>query len=77
MAKKKYNDNSKSVSDWSSNRLKSEARALYFVVNDDYLGCFNSRDLLLLDQVMNELGRRGYDVKENLTISKNKKGANR
>ena len=56
---KKYNDGSKYFSDWTTKKLKQEAKGYYQTIHQ--IGCYGVRDLIALDRILIELSNRGIE----------------
>jgi hypothetical protein len=66
---KKYNNNSHKFADWTTQKLKDEARGYHQTIYE--IGCYGTKDLMNYDGVVAELENRGYEIGESLTIHKN------
>lgn len=64
MAKKKYNDKSNKFADWSTKKLKQEAKGYHEIIYK--VECYGVRDMMNFDGIMNELARRGIFPKNEL-----------
>jgi len=64
--KKKYNNNSLLFADWTTAKLKSEAKAYYFMVNVEE--CYSTKDAIMLEALLGELARRGVEAKTDLVF---------
>lgn len=66
MKQKKYDNNSPYFKDWTTKKLKEEARAYHHLINT--IECFNSHDLLMYEGILNELEKRGVTPKTELVF---------
>jgi len=62
--KKKYNNESKFFRDWTTQKLKAEAKGYYQMIYE--AECYSCRDIIMLDGFLEELRKRG--VEASLTI---------
>jgi hypothetical protein len=61
---KKYNDQSKQIADWTTKKLKEEAKVYYHGIY--VLECFGTRDAIAYDVICRELSFRGVEPKTKL-----------
>jgi hypothetical protein len=66
MPKKKYDDESSLVENWTTKKLKSTATSCHDIVYK--VECFSTHDLLELEACLAELEKRGYSIKENKNL---------
>ena len=58
---KKYNDQSNKYADWTTKKLKTEAKAYHQTIYA--IECYGTRDLIAYDAICNELSNRGVEPK--------------
>jgi hypothetical protein len=58
---KKINNASESFKDWSTEKLKEEAKSLYQSIH--IIECYNVKDLINYDSILTELSNRGIEPK--------------
>lgn len=58
----KYNDKSNKFAEWTTKKLKNEAKGYYETIYK--IGCYGISDLRMLDEVIDELKGRGITPKE-------------
>lgn len=66
--KKKYDDKSDKFSDWTTKKLKQEARECY---NQIYgpCACYGKSDLMIYSAVCSELLKRGVEIASEITFN--------
>ena len=64
---KKYNNKSDNFADWTTKKLKDEAKVYDELINGE-MPCFGRRDLFELDGILAELEKRGIRPKTKLTF---------
>ncbi len=64
MTKKIYNNKSDKFRDWTTAKLKAEAKNYHQVIYE--VECFGRRDLMIYDGIMLELRNRGIEPKTTL-----------
>lgn len=65
--KKKYNNDSPYFADWTTKKLKDEARGYDQMINQ--LGCYGTSDLRMYDGILAELNERGIEISSQITFS--------
>lgn len=65
--KKKRNNQSKFVKDWTTKKLKREAVVLNDLIHGQN-ACYGTKDIIVFDLVVNELSKRGCDVHPTLSF---------
>ncbi len=63
----KYNDNSDQYEDWTTKKLKREAKEYHQLIN--VVECYGSTDLHNLDAILQELYNRGIEFDTQLTFN--------
>lgn len=58
----KYNNNSVYFKDWTTKKLKEEAKAYYSSIYQ--VECYGVKDLIAYEGILRELENRGYEVAE-------------
>jgi hypothetical protein len=61
---KKYNDKSKVYADWTTKKLKEEAKNYHQMIYG--IECYGTRDLIAYDCICDELFNRGVEPKTKL-----------
>lgn len=61
---KKYNDQSEIFADWTTKKLKAEAKGYYQTIYE--IECYGTRDLMAYDGICNELYNRGIEPKKKI-----------
>ena len=65
--KKKYDNTSNEYKDWTTKKLKDEAKGYHELI---YVAeCYGRRDLMALSGILNELDNRGVKPINNLTFN--------
>lgn len=64
---KKYNDNSPEYKDWTTKKLKEEAKNYHNSIYGGY-SCYGSTELLMFDGILQELDNRGIQPFTKLTF---------
>lgn len=64
MQKKIYNDQSNEISDWTTRKLKDEAKTYYQLIYEQK--CYASSDVQMYDLICNELSERGIEPRTKL-----------
>lgn len=59
---KKYNDNSSDCSEWTTKKLKSEAKDYYSRIYGEGVS-YGSSDIQMYDRITSELSDRGIEIK--------------
>lgn len=59
--KKIYNDESRIIKEWSTKKLKAEARTYYDLIYGEY-PCYGTRDLIAYNEIMDTLASRRVTV---------------
>lgn len=65
--KKKYNNESNDISDWTTAYLKAEARNYHQTIYE--VECYGTRDLRMYDAILIELSKRGIEWNTKLTFN--------
>lgn len=65
--KKIYNDKSDKFADWTTKKLKQEAKGYHELIYGE-ASCYGKRDLFILDGILNELFSRGIQPKDKLVF---------
>ena len=65
--KKKYNNDSEFFKDWTTKKLKVEAKAYHQQI-DQQIGCYSTRDVMAYYGVMAELDKRGVTYSTKLVF---------
>lgn len=63
---KKYNDDSKFLKDWTTEKLQQEAQSYHYFIN--VAGTYGSKDVLVYGGILRELERRGIEPKTALVF---------
>ena len=63
----KKNNESQFFKDWTTTKLKQEAKQLDSLINGQH-ACYGSHDIQMLDGILNELENRGVDFTRSLTF---------
>jgi len=66
MAKKKYNNDSREYADWTTKKLKEEAKIYHDIIYR--VECYGTRDIITYDNIINELYNRGIEPKIKLNF---------
>lgn len=66
--KKKYNDDSPHVEDWTTKKLKEEAISYHETIYGP-ASCYGKRDIVIYESILAELDRRGVDFYSKLTFN--------
>ena len=54
---KKYNNKSNKFADWTTAKLKAEAKSYHSSIYE--VECYGVRDMIILESILKELARRG------------------
>jgi len=65
--RKKQNDRSGNVRDWTTKKLKTQAVSYYDLIYGEN-GCYGIKDIITLDLIMDELDRRGVEFRVTLNV---------
>uniref|UniRef100_A0A6H2A615 Uncharacterized protein n=1 Tax=viral metagenome TaxID=1070528 RepID=A0A6H2A615_9ZZZZ len=63
----KYNDNSNEYKDWTTKKLKQEAKDYHEIIHNDH-SCYGKQEFFALDGILHELDSRGITPQNNLTF---------
>ena len=66
MAKKVYNNQSSKFADWTTKKLKDEAKGYHQSIYEHE--CYGSSDLQMYDGILQELSNRGIEPQTSLTF---------
>ena len=64
MSKKRYNNASQYFRDWTTAKLKQEAKGYHSSIYE--VECYGVRDMIALDGILEELAKRGITPREEL-----------
>jgi len=64
---KKYNNKSVYLKDWTTSKLKQEAKGYYQSIYE--VECYGSSDLQIYDGILNELYFRGIEISSQLNFN--------
>jgi len=63
---KKYNNKSDYFKDWTTKKLKEEAKGYHQQIHE--IGCYGTKDVMNYEGIMAELDKRGIQYSEVLTF---------
>ncbi len=52
------NDSSQLIKDWTTKKIKKEYQVYYDLINNPDYACYNTRDIIFLDSLEEELSKR-------------------
>lgn len=64
---RKYDNNSIHYKDWTTSKLKQEAKEYHDIIHGES-ACYGKSDLMILDGILNELDQRGITPNTEITF---------
>jgi hypothetical protein len=64
---KKRNDESDNIQDWTTKKLKDEAKSYHQTIYE--VGCYGTSDIRIYEALLNELSERGIEFSMRTTLN--------